>query len=66
MKAIKYAGIALALLLVAFITAPLWGGCDFNSSLCQTWCEVRHMNSGVEEATCKASCLADKLSCMAK
>ncbi len=66
MKALKYAAIALAVLLITFVTAPLWGGCEFNNTLCQTWCEVRHMNNGFDETTCKASCLADKLSCKTK
>ncbi|ARN76206.1 hypothetical protein [Oceanicoccus sagamiensis] len=66
MKTIKYAASALAVFVVIVFTAPLWGGCNFNSNLCHSWCELRHFNSGFNEATCKASCLTDKLSCMAK
>lgn len=66
MKIVKIAAIAVFLLVVAVLTAPMWGGCDFNETICSNWCELRHMNSELKTAACKASCAADKLSCLAK
>lgn len=66
MKAVKIIATIAAALMIASISAPLWGGCNFNQELCQTWCDVRHIESKINKAACQASCLTDKVSCMAK
>ncbi len=58
--------IIAAVLVVAVIAAPIWGGCGFNRQLCNSWCEVRHLGSALKKVTCKASCAADEVSCLAK
>lgn len=50
---------------VAFATAPIWGGCNITYRACKQWCDVRH-NDKLERITCKASCKADHLSCLSK
>lgn len=66
MKLIKLVAIIVAVIVVALLAAPLWGGCGVKEDLCSSWCELRHFNSDMERLTCKASCAADKLSCMTK
>ncbi|MCW9014289.1 MAG: hypothetical protein OQL06_10945 [Gammaproteobacteria bacterium] len=66
MKAIKIIFIIIVLIITAVLSAPLWGGCEFNNQLCSLWCEARHFDSSFNETTCKGSCVADKLSCLAK
>lgn len=63
-KKILFAGIFI--FMAAVLTAPLWGGCGFNYTLCSTWCEIRHMNSSFDAVACKGACSADRLSCLAK
>jgi hypothetical protein len=66
MKPGKIMFIAIFVLMAAILSAPLWGGCQFNYQLCNTWCALRHLNSSFEEIACKGGCSADKLSCLAK
>lgn len=66
MKVIKIIVAIAAGLIIASLSAPLWGGCNFNQKLCQTWCDVRHIGSKINKTACQASCLTDKVSCMAK
>ena len=66
MKIFKIIFIVIVLLIVAILSAPLWGGCSFNEEICSLWCEARHFDSSLNKTTCKGSCVADKLSCMAK
>ena len=66
MKPVKIIAIVLIGLAVAILTAPVWGGCGFNYTLCSSWCEIRHFNSSFKSTACKGSCGADKLSCLAK
>ena len=66
MKRLKLIVIALAILLVAILTAPLWGGCNITYSLCSSWCEIKHFNSSFKSTACKGSCAADKVACLAK
>ncbi len=58
--------IVSAALVVAVLTAPVWGGCGFNKRLCNSWCEIRHHSSDLNKVTCKTSCIADEVSCRAK
>lgn len=64
--AIKALLILVVLFVLAVLSAPLWGGCGFNEQICDAWCELRHYGSDLERITCKASCVADKASCLAK
>jgi hypothetical protein len=57
--------LVVVLAVVAVATLPLWGSCDLNAKACSAWCSVRHFNSDVKTAGCKARCTADKLSCLA-
>ena len=57
---------AVALVIVASLSAPTWGGCGFNETLCSGWCEVRHFDSELKQASCRAGCATDKLVCLAK
>jgi len=66
MKAVQIIGAIVIFALVAFVSAPLWGGCDLNEDLCQTWCDVRYSDSAIQKGTCKASCVTDRLGCLAK
>ena len=63
---LKIALVVAAILVLAVITAPLWGGCGFNRQLCNSWCVVRHLDSDLRQVACKASCAADEVSCLAK
>ena len=58
--------IVAAAMVVAVLTAPLWGGCGFNKQLCHSWCAVRHLGSDLKRIACTASCAADEVSCLAK
>lgn len=49
---------------VAVATLPLWGSCDLNAKACSTWCSLRHFNSDVRTASCKARCSTDRLRCL--
>ncbi len=60
--------ILLILILVAgaaAATIPLWGGCDLNYRLCDTWCSLRHMDSSAEASICQAKCATKKAGCVA-
>ena len=58
--------IVSAALVVAVLTAPVWGGCGFNRQLCNSWCEVRYIGADLKKVACKTSCTADEVSCLAK
>lgn len=66
MKPAKIVFISIVVLMAAVLSAPLWGGCNFNYQLCTSWCSIRHFNSSFDKIACKGSCSADKLSCLAK
>jgi hypothetical protein len=54
-----------AALLVAGATLPLWASCDLQGDVCSRWCGIRHYDSGIKAATCRAECVADRLGCLA-
>ncbi len=54
------------LLIVATLTAHLWGGCGFNRELCKSWCEIRHLGSDLRKVACRARCAADEVACLAR
>lgn len=56
--------IIVVLAIVAFITLPLWGSCELNAKACSTWCRLRHFDSDVKTAACKARCATDRLRCL--
>jgi hypothetical protein len=56
----------IALVVAAVVSVPLWGGCDVNAKVCSAWCNVRHVNSDVKAAGCRARCQTDKLACIAR
>ena len=66
MKLVKIISIAVTVLVVFILTAPVWGGCGFNYTLCSSWCEIRHFNSSFKNTACKGGCGADKLACLSK
>jgi len=57
--------IILLLAVVAVGTIPLWGSCDLKHQACTTICEVRHLDSDVNRASCKARCAVEKAGCLA-
>ena len=60
----------LALLIVAAaiagVTLPLWASCELQADVCSQWCGMRHYDSGIKAAACRAECVGDRLSCLAK
>lgn len=60
----------LALLIVvaaiAGVTLPLWGSCELQADVCSQWCGMRHYDSGIKAATCRAECVGDRLNCLVK
>lgn len=66
MKLAKPAVIVALIVVVAAMTAPIWGGCDFQYQARSSWCDIRHFNSDLKKVSCKAGCAADKLACLAK
>ncbi len=51
---------------IAGATLPLWASCDLQSDVCSQWCGLRHYDSDIKAASCRAGCVADRLSCLAK
>ena len=66
MKPAKMLFIGLFIVMAAVLSAPLWGGCQFNYQLCSGWCNLRYFNFSFDRMTCKGSCSAEKLACLAK
>ncbi|MCG6975978.1 MAG: hypothetical protein LJE56_06135 [Acidiferrobacterales bacterium] len=66
MKLAKPAVIVALIIAVAVITAPIWGGCDFQYQTCSSWCDIRHFNSDLKKVACKTGCAADKVACLSR
>jgi len=49
---------------IAIATLPLWGSCELNAKACSSWCTIRHFNSDLKSASCKANCTTDRLRCL--
>ncbi len=62
-KMITLLFVALA---VAAATLPLWASCDLQADVCSRWCGIRHYDSGIKAAACRAECIGDRLNCLAK
>lgn len=56
--------IVVVVAVIAAVTLPLWGSCDLNAKACSGWCSIRHFNSDVKTASCKARCSTDRLRCL--
>lgn len=55
--------VLLLLVAVGVATVPLWGGCDLNARVCTTWCEIKHLNSDMKAAGCRARCAMEQARC---
>lgn len=57
--------VAVVLLVLAAVvgTVPFWGGCDLNAKRCSTWCSIRHFNSDMKAAGCRARCALENARC---
>lgn len=71
MKAVKYGGFAIAIILIAVVTAPYWGGCKVVYQTCKFSCDLKYLGqdgfkADVNKAACKASCAADRIKCESK
>jgi hypothetical protein len=62
----KKALLIAVLAIVAIATLPLWGSCELNAKACSGWCTVRHFNSDVRSAGCKANCTTERLHCLTR
>lgn len=51
---------------IAGVTLPLWASCDLQADVCSKWCGIRHYDSGIQAAACRAACVGDRLNCLAK
>lgn len=51
---------------IAGVTLPLWGSCDLQSEVCSKWCGIRHYDSTLKAAACRAECVGEGLNCLAK
>ncbi len=58
--------ISIFVVVVALVTVPLWGSCGLQADICSNWCGVRHINSDIKVAACRAECVTKRLACMAK
>lgn len=62
----KLVALIIVVAAIAGVTLPLWGSCNLQADVCSQWCGIRHYDSGIKAAACRAECVADKLSCMAE
>ena len=62
----KIMGLLALVVLVGGATFPLWASCDITADVCSRWCGVRHYDSGIKAAACRAECVGERLSCLAK
>ncbi len=51
---------------IAGATLPLWAPCNVQSDVCSRWCGLRHYDSGIQAAACRADCVGKRLSCLAE
>jgi hypothetical protein len=58
--------IIIVLAVAAIATLPLWGSCELNAKACSSWCTIRHFNSDLKSASCKAGCSTDRLRCLTR
>ena len=63
MKLVKIIFLLLILAVVALFTAPYWASCGMNHQLCELSCKVKHYDSDLTQASCKATCVADRVAC---
>ena len=63
---IKVVVAAAGIAFIAYLTMSIWASCDLRRQTCTTVCEVRHMDSDLKKAGCKASCTSDNIACVSK
>jgi hypothetical protein len=51
---------------IAGATLPLWASCNLRAEVCSNWCGIRHYDSGIQAAACRAECLGARLNCLAQ
>lgn len=51
---------------IAGITLPWWASCELQADVCSQWCGLRHYDSTIGAAACRAECVGDRLNCLAK
>jgi hypothetical protein len=51
---------------IAGATLPLWASCGVQAEVCSKWCGIRHYDSGIKAAACRAECVGARLNCLAK
>ena len=54
----------LLALLIAGVTLPQWGSCELQAEVCSRWCGLRHYDSSVDAAACRAECVGKRVKCM--
>lgn len=57
--------VLLLAVVAAGVTLPLWASCDLQSEVCSRWCGIRHYDSSIKAAACRAECVGKRLSCLA-
>jgi hypothetical protein len=58
--------LGIAVVAIAGVTLPLWASCELRADVCSKWCGIRHYDSGIQAAGCRAECLGERLNCLAK
>ena len=61
----KMLGLLLVVAVIAGATFPLWASCDIKADICSRWCGIRHYDSGIKAAACRAECVGERFKCMA-
>ena len=54
-----------AAVVIAGVTLPLWANCKTQAEVCSRWCGIRHYDSGMQAAACRAECVGKQLNCLA-
>lgn len=62
----KLITLTIVILAIAGVTLPLWASCNLQADVCSQWCGIRHYDSGIKAAACRAECIGDRLSCLAE
>jgi hypothetical protein len=63
---IKFAAFLLGVAIIAVLTDSFWASCDTQYRICTAVCDVRHTDSDLKKAGCKARCTSDKVACVSR
>lgn len=63
MKLLKVILLLVFIGVIALFSAPYWASCGVNYQLCELRCEIMHYGSDLDQASCKATCLAERVAC---